>query len=137
MPDNQGIHKNALYCRTAQQSDIGIERQKERLTRFADDNGYLNPSWYIDDGESGLTLNRPAMNQLIKDIRAGVIHTVIVTGCDRIARGYEVMSEWMRLLQETDARCVSLDNGGHDIKSEFIDFSELMCTRARRKPYTR
>ena len=118
--------KIALYCRTAQQSDFGIESQKERLARFANESGYLNPSWYVDNGESGATLDRPAMKRLIEDIQAGMIHTVVVTGCDRIARGFGIMSEWVRLLQETDVRCVTLENGGQDIKSEFISFNELL-----------
>ena len=123
--------KTALYCRTAQQCDYGIDSQKERLTRFANENGYSNTAWYIDNGESGTTLDRPAMKRLIEDIREGVIHTVVVTGCDRIARGFATMAAWVRLLQETDARCISSD-GGYDIASEFVSFDELLYTLAHR-----
>ena len=121
----------ALYCRTAQQFDFGIERQKERLTRFANENGFSNTSWYIDNGESGATLDRPAMKQLIEDIRVGVVQTVVVTGCDRIARDFATMAEWVRLLQESDVRCISSD-WGQDITSEFVSYNELLCTLAHR-----
>jgi DNA invertase Pin-like site-specific DNA recombinase len=110
--------KTALYCRTAQQSFLGIESQKERLYRFAEDNGYTNTSWYIDDGKIGSTLDRPAMQRLIADIEAGIIKTVIVTGADRIARGVGIMFEWLQFLEKNDVNCVSLENGGQDVGCE-------------------
>jgi DNA invertase Pin-like site-specific DNA recombinase len=72
------------------------------------------------------------MNRLVEDIRAGVIHTVVATGCDRIARGFSIMTEWLRLLQETDVQCISLENGRQDIKNELIDFNELLYMLAHR-----
>ena len=109
-----------------------IEVQKERLSRFAVENDYHNLSWYIDDGESGLTLNRPEMNRLIKDIQDGEIQTVVATGYDRIARGYSIFYEWLRLLQKTDTQCVTLENGEREIRGEFTALNELLCKFSRK-----
>ena len=102
------------------------------LARFADEMGFLNLSWYIDNVESGVTLDRPAMNRLISDMKAGIVHTVAVIGYDRIARGFGIMSEWIRLLHETDVRCVSPENGGQDIRGGFIALNELLNTLAHK-----
>jgi len=110
--------KTALYCRTAVQDSSIIEHQKDRLLRFAKENGYINIAWYIDDGEKGNTFNRPAMQRLIADIKLSKVKTVIVTGIDRIARGILPFAEWQRLLQERDTRCISLDNGGRGLFGE-------------------
>ncbi len=71
--------RTALYCRVASRDDDAIRAQEERLRRFAEDNGYTNLVPYIDNGVAGTTLNRPAMNQLIADIKAEAIKTVLVT----------------------------------------------------------
>jgi len=110
--------KTALYCRTAVQDSFAIEHQKDRLLRFAKENGYTNVAWYIDNGEKGNTLNRPAMERLIADIKLGKVNTVIVTGIDRIARGILPFAEWQRLFQERDAKCITLDTGGQDLFGE-------------------
>jgi hypothetical protein len=78
MTDNKGIKvavycrmasnpdpMTALYCRTAQQSGLGIKKQRELLSHFADEMDFLNPSWYIDDGKSVTTFDHPAMKRLI------------------------------------------------------------------------
>jgi len=110
--------KTALYCRTAVQDSFAIEHQKDRLLQFAKENGYTNIAWYIDDGEKGNTLNRPAMRQLIADIKLGKVKTVIVTGIDRIARGILPFAEWQRLFQESNAKCITLGTGGQDLFGE-------------------
>ena len=116
----------ALYCRTATKTNLpdspGIEAQTRRLLHFAEENGYTDPVLYIDDGESGLTLDRPAMNQLMADIESGKVKTVIVTSADRIARGIDLLMTWILNMKWTGIRCLSLEDGGKDIRcgSKFI-----------------
>ena len=126
MSDNDTILKTALYCRTARQSSLGIEQQKKWLSRFIEENGYDNPSWYIDDGESGMTLKRPAMEQLTIDIQAGEVQTVIVTSASRIVRNTTLMYDWFRVLRDAGVPCLSLDCGGRDICGGFNLFNDVM-----------
>ena len=120
----------ALYCRTAAKSNstdsTGIENQSARLLSFAAEIGCTNPVLYIDNGESGLTLNRPAMNRLTEDIKSGSVQTVIVTSSSRIARGVFPLIKWVRYLKRTGVRCLSLETGGQDISSEFTFQSNLL-----------
>jgi DNA invertase Pin-like site-specific DNA recombinase len=59
------------------------------------------------------------MRQLVADIQAGTVQTVIVTKADRIARSVKAFHAWMMLLKNTDVRCVSLDARAQDAGSEF------------------
>ena len=114
--------QTALYCRTATKTifgDLGIESQKTRLLRYAEENGYANPVLYIDNGEKGSTFDRPAMQRLVDDIEYGNVKTVIVTSTDRIARGITLLLEWLVFLKENKARCFSLEIDGKDIRNEF------------------
>ena len=126
MTDKNTVLKTALYCRTAQQSNLGIEKQKEWLSRFAEENDYHNLSWYIDDGESGTTLKRPATERLIMDIQAGEVQTVIVTSASRIARNTALMYDWFRILRDAGVPCLSLDCGGQEIGGGFNFYNDFM-----------
>src|SRR3954462_13712401 len=46
----------------------------------------LNPDDYDDAGFSGGTLDRPALQRLIADIKAGLIDVVVVYKIDRLSR---------------------------------------------------
>jgi site-specific DNA recombinase len=103
----------AVYCRSAQTDDNVIRLQEKRLRRFAEENGFNNLTCYIDNGESGSTLDRPAMNRLIADINASKVKTVIATDLFRIARSFKPLFEWALLLKELNVKCVTIDTG-HD-----------------------
>ena len=119
--------KTALYCRTATQDDFAIKNQSDRLAAFALTNGYDNLDLYIDNSESGTTLCRPAMNRLIDDIQKGTTQTVIVTNISRIARGFDVMLDFVKVLNKADVPCVSLDCGWQDIRCEVDSAVETMA----------
>ena len=65
------------YCRVAcaKESDPGAEVQMAR--RYADVRGLIICETYLDAGVSGGTLERPALQRLLADCRAGKIGTVI------------------------------------------------------------
>lgn len=53
----------ALYCRLSQDDMLdgesnSITNQKSILQKFAEDNGFPNPTFYVDDGVSGTTWER-------------------------------------------------------------------------------
>ena len=52
--------------------------QKAVLSKYAADNGFSNPVFFIDDGVSGVTFDRPNFNRMIAEIEAGNVATVIV-----------------------------------------------------------
>ncbi len=85
------VLKIALYIRvsTDRQAEEGysIDIQTERLVAFTKTfDGQVSYETYIDDGYSGASLIRPAMERLISDARAHKITHVCVYKLDRLSR---------------------------------------------------
>ena len=71
-PDNI----TALYARLSQEDALdgdsnSIVNQKKILLQYAEDNGFPNPTFFIDDGVSGVTFDRPGWNEMIGLAEAG------------------------------------------------------------------
>lgn len=78
-----------LYCRLSQEDALdgdsnSIINQKSILGKYANDNQYPNPQFYIDDGWSGTNFERPSFKEMIKDIEDGKVKTVIVKDMSRL-----------------------------------------------------
>lgn len=61
---------------------------KAILQKYAEENGFRNTEFYIDDGFSGTTFDRPDFNRMINDIEAGKVETVIIKDMSRFGRDY-------------------------------------------------
>ena len=101
----------ALYCRTARSDAEAITLQVNRLIKFASDNQYENCKLYIDDGELGNTLNRPVMNNLTDDIKAGKIDTVIACDMARLARDFILVNRWIEFLDDNNVNLITVNEG--------------------------
>ena len=60
----------ALYCRLSQEDDNkgdsnSIENQKRFLEKYAVENGFINTQFFVDDGYSGVTFNRPDFQRMM------------------------------------------------------------------------
>ncbi|MDR0747161.1 MAG: recombinase family protein [Helicobacteraceae bacterium] len=87
----------AVYCRTALADELAIRTQERRIRKYAEKHGYDELTFCRDCGQSGATLDRPAINALTADIRAGKVGVVIAADITRIARNYALYSEWLNL----------------------------------------
>lgn len=80
----------ALYCRVSTdeqaQQGFSIDNQKERLEAFSLSQGWSDYRFYIDDGSSGTSMDRPALRRLIQHIEKKQIETVVVYKLDRLGR---------------------------------------------------
>jgi site-specific DNA recombinase len=78
------------YCRTASALDSdqssGITRQVNAILRYAADQGLTIHETYLDAGTSGISLDRPELQRLLADCRAGKIDTVLTTYSERLSR---------------------------------------------------
>ena len=88
-PDNI----TALYARLSQEDALdgesnSIANQKKILLKYATDNHFSNPTFFIDDGVSGVTFDRPNFNRMITEIEAGNMATAIVKDMSRLGRDY-------------------------------------------------
>ena len=81
--------KAGLYARVSTDMQVegySIDAQKELLVNFAKSKEYSSYKFYIDGGYSGKDLNRPAIQELMRDLENHEIDTVIVFKLDRISR---------------------------------------------------
>lgn len=79
----------ALYLRVSTEQQIEkyeLDVQHEKLRSYCQARGWTHITDYIDGGYSGSNLNRPALQQLIKDIQAKKIDLVLVYRLDRLSR---------------------------------------------------
>lgn len=80
--------KTAIYVRvsTLEQAEEGysIEEQIDKLSKYCEAKDWTITKIYKDPGFSGSNLNRPGLNELIKDIKK--IDTVLVYKLDRLSR---------------------------------------------------
>ena len=71
------------YCRTALENGHSIHKQMEAIDKYCKANNY-EVEFYIDDGISGFTLDRPEMNRLMSKAKVG--DTIIVTDIAKLTR---------------------------------------------------
>ena len=100
--------KTALYCRVACADDDTMTRQEHSLRQYAEKSGYIDCECYRDNGISGLSLDRPAMQNLISDIKDKKVTTVIVLDLARVARGFAPMEKWFKILKKHGILFVSV-----------------------------
>lgn len=81
--------KAALYARVStdkQREEATIESQVAELKRQITAAGHTLVKEYIDDGYSGAKLDRPALEELRKDVKGDLFETIYFLNTDRIAR---------------------------------------------------
>lgn len=80
----------AVYVRVSTQEQAkegySIGEQTDRLKKYADAHGWLVFKVYTDAGHSGANQDRPALQDLIADVKAGKIDKVLVYKLDRLSR---------------------------------------------------
>lgn len=80
------MKKACLYLRVSTASQT-TDNQRMELDAYCDRQGWTVGKVYDDSGVSGSTNDRPALNQLMQDVRAGKAGDVIVVWkIDRLAR---------------------------------------------------
>ena len=85
--------KAGLYYRLSKDDEragesLSIENQKRILEKFATENGFEIVDEYIDDGATGTNFNRPGVQRLLNDAKAGRINVIIVKDLSRFGRNY-------------------------------------------------
>ena len=83
----------ALYERLSRDDEQegesnSITNQKSLLQTYAQERGFTNCQHYTDDGYSGGNFDRPGWQQLLADIEAGIVKTVLVKDMSRVGRNY-------------------------------------------------
>ena len=106
----------ALYCRLSRDDELGgdsmsIQNQKELLLKYANENGYYNTEFFVDDGYSGTNFDRPDFKRLIEAVEEGRVATVIVKDLSRFGREYLQTGFYTEMfLPDNDVRFIAVND---------------------------
>ena len=106
----------ALYERLSRDDDLNgesnsITNQKKYLEDYARRNGFTNIRHFTDDGFSGVNFNRPSFQELIKEVEAGNVATIIVKDMSRLGRNYLQVGFYTEVLfPQKDVRFLAINN---------------------------
>ncbi len=130
---NEQDRITALYCRLSRDDELqgdsnSIKNQKEILQKYAVSNGFLNISFFVDDGYSGTTFNRPDWNRLIGLVNDGKVGAVLVKDLSRLGRDYlQVGMITDVLFPNANVRFVAINNGIDSInQTESADIAPFL-----------
>ena len=103
--------KAAIYVRVSTMNQVdrdSLKTQEERLTAFCAANEYKVHRVYKDAGISAKDTNRPALEELLADMKAGIVDVVVVTKLDRITRSIKDFVSLLETFNETGVQFSSL-----------------------------
>ena len=124
----------ALYCRLSRDDELqgdsnSIVNQKKILEKYAREHGYSNFKFYVDDGISGTTFNRPGFQQMIADIEAGLVKRVIIKDMSRFGRDYLQVGMYTEIMfPEHDIHFIAVNDGVDSTQgdNEFTPFRNII-----------
>src|SRR5215831_6232610 len=108
-----GTVRCAVYTRKSSEEGLeqefnSLQAQREACEAFINSQRHEGwvclPAAYDDGGFSGATMERPALQQLLADISAGRVDTVVVYKIDRLTRS---LADFVKIVEILDARGAS------------------------------
>ena len=105
-----------LYERLSRDDNLegesySIGNQKKLLTKVAKEKGYTNLVHFLDDGISGVTMDRPGFVEMIQQLEQGRAAAVFVKDLSRLGRNYiEVGRLTEEFFPEHDIRLVAVSD---------------------------
>jgi site-specific DNA recombinase len=122
----------ALYCRLSRDDELqgdsnSIVNQKAILQKYADDNGFGNTQFFVDDGYSGTNFDRPDWQRLITLVEEGCVATVIVKDMSRLGRDYLKVGYYTEVVfPGADVRFIAINNGVDSANQQDSDFTPFL-----------
>ena len=113
----QQTYKVGIYCRLSRDDEAmsessSITTQKEMLTKYVQENGWEVADYYVDDGVSGVTFQRPDFIRMIEDIDRKRIDMVITKDLSRLGRDYILTGHYVEVyFPSKNVRYIALNDG--------------------------
>ena len=116
-PAERKVFRCAIYTRKSTEHNLDLEfnsldAQREACESYiksqAHEGWRLVPDRYDDGGISGASLERPALQTLLADVRTGKINTVVVYKVDRLTRSLADFAKLVELFDQYEVSFVSI-----------------------------
>ncbi|MFK7841466.1 MAG: recombinase family protein [Sphingorhabdus sp.] len=118
MPERKTVHNRcAIYTRKSTEDGLeqdfnSLDAQREACSAYilsqASEGWEAVPELYDDGGWSGGNMDRPALIQLLDDVKAGKIDIIVVYKVDRLTRALADFAKIVEILDENKASFVSV-----------------------------
>ena len=124
--------KNAVaYIRVSTEGQTGEDKyglpaQRSDIESYAQRDDLSITHWCADEGISGATMERPGLQELLRDAEAGEIKLVLVAKMDRIARDLFVQLWVEKELTKADVSLVSVNEPFAGIDPMNTAFRQMM-----------
>lgn len=122
----------ALYCRLSRDDELqgdsnSIVNQKNILSKYAEDNGFCNTQFFVDDGYSGTNFNRPSWEKLIALVEDNQVEAIIVKDMSRLGRDYLKVGFYTEVMfVEKNIRFIAVNNGIDSANQTDSDFTPFL-----------
>ena len=113
---NNSDYNVGIYVRLSKDDEragesLSIENQKLMLTKYVIEQGWRIVEIYVDDGYSGTSFNRPAVQRLLEDAQSGKINLIIVKDMSRFGRNYIQVGQYIDYIFPTyNIRFIALND---------------------------
>ena len=102
----------ACYYRAAnKQTDLNLDNQMHRLLSHAQESGADTYMFFVDNGYSGLTAERPAFQNLIAAIHENRVQKIVVVSLDRLYRSYLAAVQFLDDIEQRGISICSITDG--------------------------
>ena len=102
----------AYYYRAAnKQTDLNLDNQMHRLLSLAQENGTDTYMFFVDNGYSGLTTERPAFQNLLAAIHENRVQKIVVVSLDRLYRSYPATMQFLDNMEQHGIPIYSITDG--------------------------
>jgi site-specific DNA recombinase len=108
----------AAYCRVStleqKKKGYGIDIQVREIKRYAEIFSLEVDHFYVDQAKSGVLENRRELRRLIRDCKAGRVHSIIVSSLDRLSRDLRFTENLLHDLQRLGVKIFIADMPHYD-----------------------
>ena len=102
----------ACYYRAAnKQTDLNLDNQMHRLLSHAQENRSDTYMFFVDNGYSGLTAERPAFQNLLAAIHENRVQKIVVVSLDRLYRSRLAAVQFLDDIEQRGISICSITDG--------------------------
>lgn len=128
----QSVQAAALYARLSRDDELqgdsnSIVNQKALLGKYAQENGFQNIRFFVDDGYSGTNFERPGFKEMLDEIEKGNISAVLVKDMSRLGRDYLRVGFYTEIyFPQKGVRFIAVCNGVDSANGQQNDFTPFL-----------
>lgn len=117
----------ALYCRLSQEDanegeSYSISNQKNILMKYAKEHRFSHPVFFVDDGYSGTSFDRPGFQNMLDEIEAGRVGVVIVKDLSRFGRNSAMTGMYINItFAKHEVRFIAINDNFDTIDPNSVD----------------